>query len=212
MTARIVMPSSGARETLAVVIFSVALVTFAWVGVGNRQVDNYADHFFDWQVSSFYDLEDADQAIYNALDTATTELWWIHEEMLYFADGDITKVSWPTVDKLATEYELPPFVDDLAARQNGNVRWQRAAAYSFEGATVYFGSGGTNEGQSAYLLVMSHVHKGASYSNMAYIWIHPDANTAMPETVTRDSLIANGWREVVPYSGKTEADRLRSGG
>jgi hypothetical protein len=32
---------------------------------------------------------------------------------------------------------------------------------------------------------------------------------AAPDTVVRDSLILNGWKEVVPYSGAMEVERLK---
>jgi len=205
-----IRPARSASETTLLVITATFVIGVSLAAAMNRQTDDGGQRLFDWQISAFYDLEDADQAIYNALLTASEELWWIHEDLLIFGGGDITKVNWPTIADLAEYYAMPPFVDDVSARQNGNVRWQRAAAYSFEGATVYFGSGGELPGQSAYLLVLSHVHKGASYANAAKIWVHPDACVEMPETVKRDSLIVNGWKEVVPYRGEQEADRLRS--
>ena len=79
----------------------------------------------------------------------------------------------------------------------------------FEGSTVYFGSKGKLPNQSAYLINLSHVHKGASYVNGSTIWIHPKPNVSAPSNVTRDSLIANGWKEVVPYSGAMEVERLK---
>ncbi|MEM9209692.1 MAG: hypothetical protein AAGA61_10620, partial [Pseudomonadota bacterium] len=124
--------------------------------------------------------------------------------------GDITQVNWPTVDELERDYALPPFVNDVSSRQTGSVRWRRAAAFSFEGATVYFGNGGQIPGQSAYLLALVHVHKGASFANGSQIWIHEDANIDMPTTVKRDSLILNGWKEVMAYSGAMEVERLQS--
>ena len=206
----IVAPATGKRESLGLFAATLVALGFGWAAIAGRQVDDNVQRLFDWQISAFHDLTDADQAIYNALLTAGDELWWIHEDLLRFGDGDITKVNWPTVNELERDYALPPFVDDVSARQNGSVIWRRATAFSFEGATVYFGNDGQNPGQSAYLLLLSHVHKGASYANGAQIWIHEDASIEMPTTVKRDSLIVNGWKEVVAYSGKIEVERLQS--
>ena len=162
---------------------------------------------FGWQISSFYDLNETDQAIYNALVTASEELWWIHGGRLTFPQPD--QEPWPTVAELAEDYELPPFVKDLAWEQQGRVEWQRIAEFSFEGSTVYYGGGGQVPGQSAYLLVLSHVHKGASYADGATMWVHSDPNAPPPDTIKTDSLIVNGWREIIPYLGSTEVERLR---
>ena len=124
------------------------------------QVDNYEPRLFGWQISSFYDLKPTDQAIYNALVTASDELWWIHGGRLQFPTPGESTEPWPTVPELDEQYALPPFVRDLAWQQQGKVEWQRIAAFSFEGSTVYYGAGGGVPGQGAYLLVLSHVHKG----------------------------------------------------
>lgn len=205
--AAVVPPRTGRRETLVVAGIVVAIAVVAVVLADARKVDNYAPRLFGWQISSFYDLNDTDQAIYNALVTASEELWWIHGGRLTFPQPD--QEPWPTVAELAEDYELPPFVKDLAWEQQGRVEWQRIAEFSFEGSTVYYGGGGQVPGQSAYLLVLSHVHKGASYADGATMWVHSDPNAPPPDTIKTDSLIVNGWREIIPYLGSTEVERLR---
>ena len=204
-----VAPAHGRRETLSVVVVAIALIAVMVVVGGPGRTTQDQQRLFDWQMSAFHDLQSADQAIYNALLTASEELWWIHDEMLIFADPDSTEAAWPTVEDLGDYYAMAPFTKDVASVQQGNVRWQRAAAYTFEGVTVYFGDQGTLPDQSAYLLVLTHAHKGASYSNGGRIWFHPDANVAMPATLKQDSLIVNGWREILPYSGAMEVERLK---
>jgi hypothetical protein len=205
----VVRPRGSRRETLAVAGTIAAILVVGGLLVNARQVDNFEVRLFGWQISSFYDLQPADQAIYNALITASDELWWIHGGRMQFATlGDGTD-PWPTVAELDTEFELPPFVKDLAWSQHGRVRWERVAAFSFEGSTVYYGGGGTVPGQGAYLLVLSHVHKGASYADGAAMWLHPDPNAPAPTTIKTDSLIVNGWKEIVPYNGAVEVERLK---
>ncbi len=204
----IIRPSSSRAET-GLICGAVALILLAsGVGVSQRQFVDYFPRLYDWQVSSFYDLESTDQAVYNALLPASDELWWIHGDLLYFGTEEEQADPWPTVEEL-NEYLMPPFAKDAAWSQQGEVNWQRVASFSFEGSTVYFGSGGKIPGQSAYLVMLSHVHKGASYTNGATIWLHSDPDVPTPETVTRDSLIVNGWKEVVPYNGAMEVDRLQ---
>jgi hypothetical protein len=207
--AEIVPPATGRFESLLIAGAAVGLVTIAGIGVDLRQVDDSMPPLLGWQISSFYDLKPADQAIYNALLGASEELWWIHGDILTFGSEEERADPWPTVAVLDGDYLMPPFARDLSWSQHGEVRWERVASFSFEGSTVYFGHGGKVAGQSAYLLMLSHMHKGASYVNGATIWVHPDAGVAAPETITRDSLIINGWKEVVPYSGAMEVERLK---
>jgi Family of unknown function (DUF6162) len=203
----IVRPRGGARETALLVVIIALILGVGSLLVEARQVDNFEPRLFGWQISAFYDLNPTDQAIYNALVTASDELWWIHGGRLEFPDPD--QDPWPTVEELDKDFELPPFVKDLAWSQQGKVQWRRIAEYSFEGSTVYYGGGGDVPGQSAYLLVQSHQHKGASFANGAAMWVHPDPNAPPPTTMKTDSLIVHGWKEIIPYSGATEKERLK---
>jgi len=205
----LVRPASHRLESTLIgavaALVAAGAVAAAWLGDGVPA----AEPLFDWQISAFYDLSPADQAVYNALLVASEELWYAHSDMLYFGSEAEKANPWPSVADLDEIYLMPPFARDVAWQQQGRIEWELVASFSFEGSAVYFGPGGTLEEQSAYLLALSHVHKGASYTNGATVWIHDDANVAAPDTVVRDSLIVNGWKEVVPYSGAMEVERLR---
>jgi hypothetical protein len=205
----VVEARSSRRETILVAGIIAAVLTVSGYVVSQRQVDFDTQRIFDWQISAFYDFSAADQAIYNALAVAADELWWIHGDLLYFGTEEDKADPWPSAEALDQDYAMPPFVKDLAWQQQGRVDWQKVASFSFEGSTVYHGSGGTIPGQSAYLIMLSHVHKGASYADGSTIWVHSDANAPPPSIIKRDSLIIHGWREVVPYSGAMEVERLR---
>jgi hypothetical protein len=41
------------------------------------------------------------------------------------------------------------------------------------------------------------------------MWIHKDPSTPPPAVIKQDSLIVNGWKEIVPYSGAVEVERLK---
>ena len=205
----IIEPAGARRETFAVAGVVATILAIGAYAVSQRQVEATESRLFDWQISAFHDMTDADQAIYNALSTASVELWWIHGDLLYFAGEERAQDPWPYVEELHEDYAMPPFVRDVAWRQHGEVNWQRVASFSFEGSTVYHGRGGKLPGQSAWLLMLSHVHKGASYTDGATIWIHPDPDAPAPQTIKRDSLIVNGWKEVVPYTGAMEVQRLQ---
>lgn len=202
-----VPPRSGRREALLVSATIIAILTIGAALVQARQVDNFEPRLFGWQISSFYDLNPTDQAVYNALVTASDELWWIYGGRIEFPEPG--KETWPSVAELNEEFGIAPFVKDLAWSQQGKVEWQRIAAFSFEGSSVYYGASGQIEEQGAYLLVLSHQHKGASYADGATMWIHPDRNAPPPTTIKTDSLIINGWKEIIPYNGAAEVQRLK---
>ncbi len=211
----IVRPRNGRLETALVVAAIAAILLVGNALVKATQVDNYMPRLFGWQISSFYDLNPTDQAIYNALVTASDELWWIYGGRMEFPEPGQEDEPWPSVDDLDQIYSLPPFVKDVAWEQTGRVQWERIVTFSkvggkaFEGSAVYYGKSGTLPGQGTYLLVLTHVHKGASYADGAQMWIHSDANAPPPTTVKQDSLIANGWKEIIPYSGAVEVERLK---
>lgn len=205
----IVRPAGGRTETLIVAGVVAGILAVDAAAVSARRIDTSEPRLLEWQISAFYDLDSADQAIYNALTAAAEELWWAHGELLTFGTEEERANPWPTVEQLDADYLMPPFHRDASWSAQGAVEWQRIASFSFEGQAVYFGSGGQLEGQSAYLLSLSHTHKGASYADGATVWVHKDPNVAPPDTVKRDSLILHGWKEVVPYSGAMEVKRLK---
>jgi hypothetical protein len=205
-----VPPANYRAESRVVAAIVGIIVAGTLLSAWLRGDDSAAEPLLDWQISAFYDLVEADQAVYNALLAASEELWYAHADLLYFGDDEQKAKPWPSVAELDELYLMPPFTRDVAWQQQGRIEWELIASFSFEGSAVYFGSGGEIDGQSAYLLALSHVHKGASYTDGATIWVHDDANVAAPETVKRDSLIVHGWKEVVPYSGAMEIERLRA--
>jgi len=210
-----VRPRNGRLEAAFVGLAVAAILVVGGALVKATQVDNFEPRLFGWQLSSFYDLEPTDQAIYNALVTAADELWWIYGGRMAFPQEGEENEPWPRVESLDTHYNLPPFTKDVAWEQTGRVQWERIITFAtvdgkpFEGSAVYYGHGGTVPGQGAYLLVLTHVHKGASYADGAQMWIHEDPNAPPPETIKQDSLIVNGWREIIPYSGAVEVERLK---
>ncbi len=203
----IVKPASARAETLFV-LASVVLVVCAGVALAraNARPDGHVA-LQDWQISSFHDLDGVDLAIYSALLDAGDYIRIWYEDSIQMGEPH-----WPTVKELDTDYAIAPFTRDVIWKQGGQVEWSMIKSYSIDGATVYFGNNGRVEGQAAYLLVISHRHQGASYSNQSTVWISRDPRAAAPETVNIDSLVRNGWQQVVPYTGAQEVQRLRGEG
>ena len=205
-TVTIVRPHSARLETLAILAVVVCLIAGTVVLARANAREQQNPFIADWQVSSLHDLNAVDRGNYSALRFAgeIIQIWY----------GDsyaLKEPHWATVEELAdAEAGLEPFMQDTSWKQGGELKWRLLTSYTIDGATVYFGSGGKVPGQSAYLLVISHLHKGASFTDNTVIWIHRNPNVAAPETVNIDSLVRNGWKQVVPYSGADEVKRLRS--
>ena len=202
MTSRTVVPAQVHQkaETLlicAVVALLVALaVAFGLV----RGVDHRLPALLDWQVSSFADLSESDQAIHSALIVAGEEIGYMNSDF-----GD-----WPAPDEL-DKILLPPFVKDEFWKQHGAVDWSliHAASYLNGGDTGYLGVHGAAAGQHSYLLLFRHRHVGAAYANQIDIWIHRASDPPPPASTKAEALISSGWKQVVVYSGADELTRLK---
>jgi hypothetical protein len=177
-----------------------------------------------WQVRSFDGLGAVDQAIHSALLPAGEEIIW---------DNNDTG-GWISLER-AQELLLPPFYQDAFWKANGEVHWQLvlpgthlvhkgadddatvagptvsdvSKATLGQGATVYYGSAGHAPGQSAYLLIIGHAHAGVMWANQATIWVHRDPNAPYPAIVKPESLVGEGWRQVIPYDGASEIERVK---
>jgi hypothetical protein len=203
----IVKPASARAETLFVLAAVVLVIGAGMVLASANAQKEHRVALQDWQISSFHELEGVDQAIYSALLDAGDYIRIWYEDSIQMGEPH-----WPTVKELDTDYAIAPFTRDVIWKQGGQVEWSMIKSYSIDGATVYFGNNGKVEGQAAYLLVISHKHQGASYSNQSTVWISRNPRTAAPETVNIDSLVRNGWKQVVPYTGAEEVQRLRGDG
>jgi hypothetical protein len=206
----LVRPASARLETFAISIV-VALLVAVTVVIARASARERTGTFLpDWQVSAFHDLSPVDQANYNALLLAGDII-----QMTYDAGYRSGTPHWLTVEEMSVLEDgigLAPFMRDVSWKQGGEVQWQLLTTYEIDGSTVYFGNNGKVPGQSAYLLVISHLHKGASYTNTSTVWIHRNAKVPPPERVNIDSLVRNGWKQVVPWRGEDEVKRIRGEG
>lgn len=196
-----VNPAGSRNETAWLISITIILLLCATILITKRSRGEDQIEILDWQISAFHDLSPADQAIYNALDLAGEEIFYLQ----YYLGH------WPTMVDM-DEFLLPPFYRDMSWKQTGEVNWvlKPMAEGSIEGTTVYHGSGGKIAGQGAYLLMIMHIHAGATGAADAHtVWLHPDADSVTPEVIKKNSLIRNGWKQIVPYTGDMERKRLK---
>ena len=201
-TAHLIPPSNTRWETVMLIAAAIGVAGLTWLYAEEYGIEEKTQTILDWQISAFSGLTGVDQAIYNELLVAADEVNW-----LVYYNG-----YWPD-DKEFQENLLPPFYRDLSWERNGSVQWvlknviQEGEA---QGLTLYHGSQGTLAEQGAYLLVIDHKHAGGVQVSPATIWWNADRFAPVPETSEVASLVLHGWREVVPYQGKDEVERLNA--
>jgi hypothetical protein len=201
-THQLVLPSNNRWETVLLIVAVLAVVGFTYFYAETYGIEEKTQTILDWQVSAFSDLKNEDQAIYNELLVAADEVYWLQYYNGY----------WPKDEDLQ-EALLSPFYRDLSWQRNGSLSWvlkdviQEGEA---QGLTLYHGSGGTLPSQGAFVLVIDHKHAGNSQINGSSIWWHADRNAPVPATSKLASMILGGWKQVVPYQGKDEVERLNA--
>lgn len=204
-----VRPAGGRYEWLAVLAITLGILVLYGGYISTFGRDDKPQQIYDWQVSSFNTLEGADQAIYNALFTVKDDIPYIYDDVNRFNEPGV-KFRWPNLDDFQ-EYFLPPFLHDTSWEQNGAMEWslfEPAAEGEMQGYSMYLGTNGQVPQQGSFLLTIGHVHAGMENNNAISIWWHSDTLVAMPESGFQDTLIRDGWKYVVPYSGLEEINRL----
>ena len=211
---------------LVAVASSAGLVAF-------RERQSGPPVLLSWQVRSFDGLRPVDQAIHSALLPAAEEITWFNNDTggwITIADAQERllppfyrdafwrtngEVHWQLIlpghhEAHVIEHEEPAgHIDQAAVKAVPNPVSEGTLG---QGATVYYGTGGRVPGQSAYLLVIGHAHAGVMWTNQSTIWLHLDPNAAYPSVVRPDALVSKGWRQVIPYNGASELERVKGPG
>ncbi len=228
--AQLIRPSSGRVESI---VFFVAAFLLVVSTVGYVLLKPKAEGpppLLSWQVSSFDGLSAVDQAIHSALLPASDEIIWanndtgtwpsiadlqdtllppFYEDNFWKTNGEVRwQVIMPGASK-AGEAALPPppkTNNGLASFVAPNAVYQGTLG---QGTASYYGSGGSAEGQSAYLIVIGHAHSGVYWINQATLWINKDPNAPFPDILKPEGLVARGWRQIIPYNGASEVERVK---
>lgn len=225
-----VRPASGRADTWALLCCGLAVFALVAGFIAWRPSQAGSPRLLSWQVSSFDGLGAADQAIHSALLPAAEEITianndtggWITMEQAqasllppFYRDAfwkNNGEVQWQLI--LPGTHEAHVVRHDDADGHAGHPAPQPTPNAVSEGslgqgATVYYGADGHAPGQSAYLLVIGHAHAGVMWTNQATIWVHPDPHAPYPGVVKPEGLVGQGWRQVVPYNGSSEVERVK---
>lgn len=209
VAAQEIRPSGSRHEAFMVLATAIATVAVLLLYVQQRGRSDEPEALYDWQVSAFQTLTGPDQAIYNALFTVKDEIPYLYDDINMFNEPG-EKFRWPNLDDFQ-DYLLPPFYKDTSWEQNGSLEWslyEPLPEGEMQGSTMYLGTDGKHPSQGSFLLVIGHVHAGFTNNNAIVIWWNPANHVEMPESGFRDTLIRQGWKEVVPYRGEQEVERI----
>ena len=204
-----VKPAGARYEGWALLAATLVVIATLTVYVRVNGKETGPPKLYDWQVSSFGELQGADQAIYNALYTVKDEIPLIFDDINAFNAPGV-KFRWPDLQDFE-DVLLPPFYKDTSWEQNGSVTWRLYAPLpegEMQGSTMYLGTDGKLPMQGSFLLIIGHVHAGFTNTNAIVIWWNKQNHMDMPESGFNDTLIRQGWRQVVAYSGGDEVKRL----
>lgn len=208
-TAWEVRPAGSRHEGLLLAATTLTVIAIVSTYVKLEGRNDEPEPIYDWQVSAFNSLTGADQAIYNSLYTVKDEIPYIYDDINMFNEPGV-KFRWPNLDDFQ-DFLLPPFYRDTSWEQTGSLQWslyEPLPEGEMQGSTMYLGTDGNRPNQGSFLLVIGHVHAGFTNSNAIVIWWNPANHVEMPESGFRDGLILDGWKEVVPYSGEQEVERI----
>ena len=227
---RIILPASGWLESVVFFLATFLLVASTVGYVLLKPKNEGPPPLLSWQVSSFDGLSPVDQAIHSALLPAADEIIWsnndtgtwpsitdlqstllppFYEDNFWKTNGEVKwKVIMPGANSTAAAGPPPPpkTNNGLAAFVAPNAVYQGTLG---QGTASYYGSGGTAPGQSAYLIVIGHAHSGVYWINQATLWIHKNPNAPFPDILKPEGLVARGWRQIIPYNGASEVERVK---
>jgi hypothetical protein len=151
-------------------------------------------------------LSGNDQGIFSDLYTAALEIEALHRDQ-----GEI----WATADELkARDLALSPFMEDDLWKQRGQHRWR---LFVYDQGNVhraaYVGKSADENAAGNFIILSEHFHSidgsyyiGVNKPRPYSIWYNPSWN--LPADISEGTLIASGWKELIPYSGKDELKRL----
>jgi hypothetical protein len=227
---QVIPPASGRLETMLFVLATLGLVGVTTGYILLKPKAEGPPPLLSWQVSSFDGLSPVDQAIHSALLPAADEIVWgnndtgqwmtmeqaqetllppFYKDNFWKVNGEVNwQVIMPGAVGTGAQEAPKPEVskDPIGPPPSPNAVYQGTLG---QGTATYYGSGGKAPGQSTYLIVIGHAHSGVYWINQATLWIHKDPNTPIPDVMKPEALVSRGWRQIIPYNGASEVERVQ---
>lgn len=196
---QVVRPLDSRSEVLWFLI-AFAIVIVVWiVGIHGRSRAEKHTELLTWQISAFQDLNMAEQGLFGDLRNAAQDI------LNTYVDED---QQWPRLERLREE-GTPPFAEDIAWKNRGKLYWRDRVQNSPEEQTLAFFGLSSEIKVSGSFLLLVHDHQEDEKDEPPYsIWYHA-GRPVEPKILSDQSLAATGWKQVIPYLGQDEVQRLK---
>ena len=203
----IIQPKRQRFEVLFLLVSTIVILAVAagLIALSRNQAE--VIRLKSYQISAFHTLTGHDQGIFSDLWTAALEIEALHRDQ-----GEI----WATADELRDrDLALSPFLEDELWRLRGAHRWR---LFTYDQPNVhraaYVGKSSNESIAGNFIVLSEHFHSidgsyyiGVNKPRPYTIWFNPE--WSLPPNISEGTLIASGWKEVIPYSGRDELKRLK---
>ena len=205
-----VSPLDMGKETVYVFMTIALVLVIAAIAISLRVKTDEKAGLLPYQISAFEDLSPDELAIYQDLYAAALEIDGIHDE---------NEGTWLGIEDLENDY-IAPFVKDLSWKVRGEIQWQHFSPdLPNQHTAIYIGKPLSSEKLGTFLLVMIHRHdetsetapSGHDGEEHMDIWYDVSNTLSFDGKMKEDYLVAQGWKEIIPYSGEEELNRLNRG-
>jgi len=196
----------GEAFFVALSVLAILLTAGCMIFFRSRVAKNPA--LKSYQVSAFFALPPTAQAIFMDLYTSGFDIDGMHRK-----NGEV----WPPISTLEDSL-IPPFEKNTVWESRGRIRW---LLYPMDDARVhraaYIGKSNDSIVTGSFISLFEHFHTldGAYFTGVNKrtpftIW-YKSGMFVLPKDFSEGTLIASGWREVIPYRGADELKKLDRG-
>lgn len=205
---QIIHPANSRLESLVVGLTLLGIFSTAGALLWRTTEQHGPQRLREYQISAYQDLSPLEQGTFNDLYAAAMEVESVHED-----EG-----GWMSIADLE-EFFIPPFIQDIVWQKRGALHWTQPIIDTRNiHITAYLGQTTAPATSGSFLLVLSHLHGAGggnilatslNYDGQTFgVWYHSQA-VSVAQSITRESLIVQGWEEVIPYRGEDEIKRLK---
>lgn len=206
-TVRVTTPG---LEALYVSI-TVGIILIIWgIGVASFNLAEVRAELLPYQINGYQSLKATEQGLYSDLENAGYEIDAVHDD---------NNGQWLSIAELRDNY-FAPFLEDESWKRRGRLSWRHFVLdQDLTHGVMYVGISEDTSVSGSMLLFMEHKHGVAGEAEGLSdkdgegehfeIWYHPTVTALEENRQWREQeLIRNGWKQVVPYRGVEELERL----
>lgn len=208
MATETIPPLRQRGEILFVLVSTVAILLLATILIMvKKNATDGPKKLRSYQISGISHLSGANQSIFTDLYTAALDIEYYHQT---------NSETWPEIKALQNDY-IAPFVEDALWKERGRINWREMATGSDDASVhmkAYVGKSNDYSVAGSFLILFEHFHSAdgtyylvAGRKRPYSIWFRAN-DFDLPGTITEGTLIQNGWKEVVSFTGKDQRKKL----